>query len=318
MDRSILVMWNSNAGSTDQAQALLEQLKGDARVKIHSPEGDQEAINYVKEAATEFDAVIAAGGDGTVNTTVNGLAASKAESPIMGVLPLGTANDLSFTLSTPPQLERWLALMLDQSIQQDKNFVRPCDIIQTKTKDGVSYFANVATGGNSDRVTEQMTNEIKQQWGALAYLRGALDVLQDLKGFELVVQFDEEEAFDCTAWNVIVANGRACGGHLLVAPQASLEDGLIDVMIIRDGTSIDLASLTAQLFLSDYLLSEQVIYRQVKQFKVSSDPPLRFSADGNLLPESSVSFEIQASRIRVLVGPEYVRKPPKTTRSSAV
>jgi len=132
-------------------------------------------------------------------------------------------------------------------------------------------------------------------------------VLTDLTSFQATISFDGEPSFDLAVWNVIIANGRTNAGRLVLAPQASLEDGLMDVVLIRDGTVLDLASLASQFVLSDYLQSEQVVFRQVKTLSIVSDPPIRFSVDGEPVEDPPREFRVLPQALSVIVGDDYQR-----------
>ena len=250
-----------------------------------------------------FDCIVAAGGDGTINSVANGIAAS-GEVATMGVLPMGTANDLAFTLGLPIDLQQaaeWL--YVGES--------RPFDLIEVETPTEKRCLANMATGGNSNRVTESLTDEIKQVWGPLAYLRGAVGILADLGSFEVTLRIDEQEQFTARIWNMLVANGRTNAGRLPVAPNALPDDGLLDLILIRDGNLIDLAAIATEFAIlpTNYLDSDQVIYRQAKQITLESDPPMKFSIDGEMLETPPIAFRVKPGAINMIYGPEYDGDP---------
>jgi diacylglycerol kinase (ATP) len=259
-----------------------------------------EAAQAARQAAEDdFELVIAAGGDGAVSAVANGLAAATKRTTL-GVLPLGTANDFAFSLSIPDELELAYSLLTNGQ-------VRPLDLVEMEVGGQRRYYINVAAGGNSDRVTASLSEEMKKAWGSWVYLRGALGVLADLTSYQATVAFDDEPSLELALWNVIVANGRTNAGRLVLAPHASLEDGLMDVVLIRDGTVLDLASLASQFVLSDYLQSEQVVFRQVRSLSIRANPPIRFSVDGEALADPPEMFRVKPQMLRVIVGDEYQR-----------
>ena len=182
-------------------------------------------------------------------------------------------------------------------------------MVEVRTENQQRCFANAAAGGNSDRVTEALTDELKQTWGPLCYLRGAIGVLADLESYEVALTFDDEEPFTIKLWNIIIANGRTNAGHLQVAPRASIEDGLLDVVLIRDGMIVDRATLTMQFALSDYLESDQIVYRQVRALEMRSQPPMRISIGGEPIDEQPVVFRAKHRALRMVVGPGYSTEP---------
>ena len=221
------------------------------------------------------------------------------------MLPLGTANDWCSSLCIPDDLAKALEL-LDSGFSGSVE-VKSLDVIEVKTADENRYFANIATGGNSHRVTESITTQMKQTWGALCYLRGTIDILNDLATFQTSISFDGEPAEQFDVWNIIVANGRTSGGRLEVAPNARLDDGLLDIIIIREGTLLDLAGMTFDLLTKRraYIESDQVVYRQAKSIAIDSSPPLLFSIDGDLVGQQPLLFRACPHSIRVVVGSNF-------------
>ena len=119
------------------------------------------------------------------------------------------------------------------------------DIVHGATAGDQLFYANMATGGNTGRFTKSLTDEMKQFWGPLVYVRGVVDVLAELVRYDIKVCFDDRQPEQFSALNVFVANGRTSGTGLQVAPDASLEDGLLDVVIVLDCEPIEIAGLAA-------------------------------------------------------------------------
>jgi diacylglycerol kinase (ATP) len=293
------VLYNPAAGS---ASSMSEQLAGNcgfALLQSHSP-GDVDAL--VARACDEgYGLLVAAGGDGTVNRVVHGLMLHKA-CPTLAILPLGTGNDLARTLAIPVD-DPSKAI---QTIQRGQ--ARSIDLIQVQMeRRDPQWCVNVAAGGFTGQMNEAMTDELKQTWGPLAYLRGAVKALPDLKGYRTTVSYEGGRvAQDVCALNIIVANGRTAGGGTLVAPGANPEDGLLDVVIVRNGTMPELAGVAARLLAAgDYRNSDLVTHRRAAEVAVRSTPGMWFSVDGELIGNEPVIFRVVPRALRVIVGAEY-------------
>lgn len=294
-----VVIWNANAGSVEQANLLRAQLTARHDTQVYESSTPEEAQQIVTDACQSGEVlIVAAGGDGTINTVVN--AVPKYEPHVrLAVLPVGTANDWSWSLGMPDDLSQVMKVL-------DQGETRLLDLAEMITENGSHCFANVATGGNSQRVTDLLTDEMKQRWGALCYLRGAVEVVGDLQTFSARVEFPEGTIEEHSVWNMIVANGRTSAGRLQVAPRADMEDGLLEVIIIRDGDLIDFAQLAAGFALSgDYTELEQVKIRRVKEFKLHGSTNLQFSLDGNFIEHTPQGFRALPGALSVIVGPEY-------------
>ncbi len=288
----VTVIWNSGSGRAAETNELRRQL------------GEQSArwidLRQIKDLASELscktneaaDVVIAAGGDGTVNAVVNALMHIDVQKrPSMAIIPLGTANDFAGTLGVPKEIAAATGILAVDAI--------PIDIVRIRGENMERYYANIAAGGNCVRVSEAMTDEVKSRWGVLSYIRGAVDVLPDMTTYCIDVRCDEEVFDQLDSWAVLVANGRTNAGGIEVAPRASTTDGLIDVVIIRDGTVADMVEIVANNLLGDFLESEQVIFRQARSLQLKSNPPMRFTLDGEVVDEEPVQFDVIPGAIRV-------------------
>ncbi len=292
-----LLITNKKAGNADSIAVVRQRLN--QFVELSECELCAET-----DLAAEVDAavrkgcgiVIAAGGDGTVNAVVNALMSIPAANrPELAILPFGTANDFAGSLAIPIEPELAVALLFEQ---RKTNM----DVIRAAASNYQRYYANVAAGGNSVRVSEQMTDEIKQAWGSFSYIRGAVDVLTDMQTYQISLQADDE-SFQLTAWAILIANGRTNAGGIPVAPVASPSDGWLDLIIIRDGTVMDMAEIISKTLLTSFLESEQVIFRQAKHVALTSEPAMRFALDGEAIKEQPVDFDLVPGAITVYVGP---------------
>jgi diacylglycerol kinase (ATP) len=293
-----LVIVNPNAGSSDLLKAA-EQSLTDAGFVVRATDGRGDALRAARGAAEAgFETVVAAGGDGTVSEVVDGLVASGARARL-GVLPLGTGNDLARALGIPLELDAAIATLLE-----DRE--RTIDLVEVRVDElPPTLAANVAAGGFSGRVDEEMTSEAKERWGTLAYVFGAMKALPDLTGYRTTIAWDDGDAEQIDALAILVANGRSVAGGRVVAPLASLEDGLLDVIVLRRGSLLDLAGVAAHLALGTFLESDAVDMRRARAVRVESTPPMRFNVDGELLPEGPVTFRVLPSALRVVTGRDY-------------
>ncbi len=171
------------------------------------------------------------------------------------------------------------------------------------------YGINVAAGGFSGQVDEVLTDELKETWGPLAYLIGAVSVFPDLVGYETTIAWEDSPFERVEALNVIVANGRTVAGGFRVAPTANPEDGLLDVVVVRYGSVVDLVGVAARLLAGNYLNSEQVLHRRARRVRITSRPGMWFNIDGELLTKEPITFTVQPQALRVVVGPAYTPSP---------
>jgi len=291
-----LVFWNPGSGRADEIDPLREVLPPEHSNWVALSK-KRDLAGEIRQAVSQgCQTVVAAGGDGTVNAIVNALMAiDESNRPALAILPLGTANDFAGTLAIPDDILQAAELIRSADPV-------PVDVVHVGGQGFGRYFANVAAGGNGVRVSEALTDEIKARWGAFAYIRGAVEVLPDMTSFRISARCDQEEFVDLDCWAVLVANGKTNAGRIKVAPKASTTDGLIDVIIIRDGDIGDMVQIVADNLLGDFLECERVIFRQVKSLSLHSEPPMRFTIDGEVVNEEPVQFDVVPSAIRMHVG----------------
>lgn len=292
------VLWNGRSGSAKANAALLHELQTEPNITVRFPDSAGDTERLAREACESgVDIVVAAGGDGTVNSTVQGIMHA-GRSAVLGVLPLGTGNDFSRSLGMPQNPFRAF-----ESIRT--GLTRRVDVVRADADENSRYYINMATGGNTGRFMEHLTSDMKRFWGPLIYLRGVVDVLTDLVAFNTTIRFDDGRAESFEALNVFVANGRTSGAGLQVAPDANLEDGRLDVIVVCDCEPLEIAGLAADFALHDYRVNEHVVYRRAKSLTVSSEPAMRFTVDGELMTDRPVRFTVCPAAIDVVIGPTY-------------
>lgn len=306
-----LLVWNGGSGQAAVHAEWIRRVGQDRGVRVVDLSDDCYLTKVIATACgAGCKTVIAAGGDGTVNAVVNSIMPLEPERrPSLAILPLGTANDFAGTLQIPDDVEQAYALL-----QTDQ--LLPVDVAKIHARDFVHYYANIAAGGNSVRASDMITDDVKSRWGAFAYLRGGLPVLADLETFRVTAVCDAEEFADIDCWAVLVANGRTNAGRIVVAPYASTIDGLLDVIIIRGGTVLDIVDILAQGLLGNYLECDQVIHRHVRRLKLNSVPGMRFTIDGEVIEEEPVEFEAMPGAISMYVGEAFWQEFQQTKMAS--
>lgn len=253
--------------------------------------GPGDVTRLAREAAHDHAIIVAAGGDGTVSEVVNGLLPVEEESrPAVGVLPLGTGNDLAHGLGIPSRPDRALEILA-------RGRTRPMDVVRLRRgRDGegpveVRAFANAAILGFCGRISDRLPPARRRRWGRFSYLRAALDELADAVAHEVKIRIDGEAIAE-RASMVIVANGRFAGGRLPLAPRASPHDGRLDLVILPPLTPWRFASLLPRVLAGRQLAHPAVIHRTGRSVSVEADPPMWMNVDGETLPPAPLSLEV--------------------------
>lgn len=207
------IILNPKAGTAAQQSTLLPKLEQHSDVTWHVTQRPRQATRLASEAlAAGSELVVAAGGDGTVNEVVNGLATDFRRARL-GIIPLGTGNDLARTLAIPAEpLEAFELLTTGTE--------RAIDVIRVETAGIVTYGVNMAIGGFTGQMNETLTDDLKRTWGPLSYLLGAAQALPDLTNYATVLTWDDDTTECLNALNIAVANGRTAASHACTSPHA--------------------------------------------------------------------------------------------------
>jgi diacylglycerol kinase (ATP) len=294
----ICILFNPRAGSADQVEELLKAISDRPEILLRETTGPGSGRDLAASAVEEgFDAVVAAGGDGTVHEVLNGMMTSKNGS-IFGVIPLGTGNDLARTLAMPTDPRDAVEAL--RSLR-----VASIDVIRAEFGGKVIFGANAASGGFATQVNEALSEDLKQSWGPLAYLIGAATVLPDLQDHQTAIVCEDGVPETMELLNVIVANGRTVAGGKPVAPRANPEDGWLDLILVRRGTVAEMAEVAARLLAGGFLDSPLVAHRRVRHVAIRAWPEMWFNIDGELAAREPIEFRVVPHALRVVVGPEY-------------
>lgn len=289
-----LVICNPAAGGKGDRKAIVKTLRDRLGAVVRMTKRKGDAARFARSAITKgFDYIIAAGGDGTLNEVINGVAA-KAGKIQVGLLPLGTGNDFARTLELPSSIDDNIAILLSQQ-------TTAIDLVRIKS-DRVRYLVNVSAGGFSGLVNEKLTPEVKDTWGPLAYVRSAAAALPEMHAYRANIVIDGAERLSIDLHNVIIANGRFVAGGLPVAPEADPRDGLFDVILIRKCSKPEMVFLAAQMLLGKHLASDAIIWRRAAKISIRSRPKMWFNADGELISNEPAIFQIMPRALHFVVG----------------
>lgn len=289
----ISVILNPTAGSIRDLDNLVKQIGQIPGAEVRTTTKPGSAARFARTAIRKgYDMIVAAGGDGTLNEVINGIGEKLGEARV-GLIPLGTGNDFARTIGMPTDLDAAIDV-----IRTGKT--RAVDLVRV-TSDEVRYFVNVSAGGFSGLVDEKITPKMKKTWGPLAYLRSAAAALPDLRAYRTTLAFDNAESLQLDLYNVVVANGRFVAGGRLIAPEASIDDGLLDIILIQQRSTPELALLAAQVALGTHLSSNAIVFRRAAKLTVNSKPGMWFNVDGELVGNEPARFEILPRALRFVV-----------------
>ena len=263
--------------------ARIAKLTDGASLKSTSRSGEAESL--ARAAAKEgYDIVVAAGGDGTINEVVNGLAGTDAA---LGLLPLGTMNVFATELGLPASnLSRCWEIIQDEH-------VRRIDLPSANGK----HFVQLAGVGFDAQVVQETSRAFKRSFGPLSYLVSAAQIAARRPPR---LRIESENAVTEEGSFVLVGNGRLYGGPFPFFKQAVIDDGLLDVLVFKRLNYIEIVRYMQNVIFSSQITSPKVEYFHTKSLRVSSEGAVPIEIDGELIGNCPVEFKIPRRALRVL------------------
>jgi len=289
------VILNPRAGGAASLAEIREALGRLSGAEVRETEGEGHATELARQAAEDgFELVVAAGGDGTLNEVLNGLAVDLS-AVRLGVVPLGTGNDFVRSIGVPAELDEAVEVLC-------RGRTRRIDVARASAGAATRYFLNMSAGGFSNEIDELMDPEVKRRWGPLAYVRSAAMAIPELTAHHARIVLDGEEELEVDLYAMVVANARYVASGIPAAPSARLDDGALDVLVFRETTAAQLAGLLPRALLGRHEESEHVVWRRAQRVEVEADPPLPFNADGEPIGDSPATFEILPRALEIVCG----------------
>lgn len=257
------------------------------------------AIELARAAAADgYNMVISVGGDGTINEIVNGLyAAGNIQDAMLGIVSTGTGGDYIRTIGIPRRYEEACRCFLEP-----KNLTVDLGVVEyaSNGQRAERLFVNFAGMGFDAEIVRRTTQQFKALGSLPSYLAGLLVTLLAYrnKDISLTVDGETENRRVCT---VVMNNGRYGGGGMLTAPDASINDGYFDVMIVGDLSKPDLLRSLPRIYKGTHLTHPKVTMKKAKEIEIRSAQPMQLQADGELLGQVPARFRILPSVLKVIV-----------------
>lgn len=256
-------------------------------LETHS--ADHLAAEAEAAAANPADALGVVGGDGTIHTVVNGLLRSPSETrPPLGVIPCGRGNDFARTIGVADLDAACTALLAGKR--------RRVDLGRT----GAGVFLGVAGAGFDSQVARRAQQGTAFLSGAAAYIYSVVRTLAAFEPVEASVTY-EGGNYQGPIMFAAVGNTGLYGGGMRIAPLASIQDGLLDLCLVKQVSRTTLLRMLPRVFHGGHLEHPQVFYTKTKWVGIESSQPMEVFADGEFLQRVPVRIEVLPASLDVLV-----------------
>ncbi|MHC5373811.1 diacylglycerol kinase [Enterococcus sp. LJL120] len=287
--RKARVIYNPTSGKEVLKRNLadilqsLEEAGYEASAYATTPEPNSAKNEARRAGELGFEVVVAAGGDGTINEVVNGLA-PLATRPKILVIPAGTTNDYARALRIPRGDIKGAAEIIkrNQTVKMDIG------------KAAETYFINIAAGGYLTELTYEVPSELKSIFGYLAYLVKGAEMLPRVKPVQMHIEYDDG-VYDGQASMFFIGLTNSVGGFEQIVPDAKLDDGKFSLIIVKTANIFEIVHLIALMMNGGKHVNDpRIIYQKTNTLYVETeelDKPLMINLDGEYGGDAPMRFE---------------------------
>jgi len=286
----VLINQGSRQGDADLLPAL--DLLRDAGLEvIEVSSGDPRRLQQaIAEHRDQVDRVVVGGGDGTLNAVADALIESRLP---LGVLPLGTANDLARTLALPSDLRAAAAVIAEGRTRQ----------IDLGCINGKHFF-NVASLGLSTEVARELTRETKRRWGVLGYPLALWRAARKQRSFRADIRCDQERR-RLHSIQICIGNGRHFGGGMTVAADARIDDGMLDLVSLAPRSLWQLILSVPGLRRGRHH-DQRVRHWRGTEIEIRTRRPMPVNTDGEVTTQTPATIVVVPEAIAVYVPQTFV------------
>lgn len=258
--------------------------------KFNTRQKDDAMLETIRSCNENWDLIVACGGDGTVNEVAKGIAKSERKIPV-AILSSGTVNDFANHMELPKNIDDFF-----QMIKNEKTI----DVDLGKVND--EYFVNVAASGLLTNVGYQVQPEAKAIFGRMAYYVEGLKEIPKQAFDPIRVSFESEEyTKEEDILLFLISNSASIGGFKRLAPDASVSDGYLDVVIIKKSEVQDLAHIFINIFRGEHVNHPNVAYFKSKKIKIETKEDVTIDIDGEYGGKLPATFEVNHKGFRIFV-----------------
>lgn len=275
---------------------ILQRLeRGGIETSCHATVGEGDASLAAADAIKRgFDLIIAAGGDGTLYEVINGMAEHE-NIPPLGILPLGTTNDFARAVGIPRNWEYACDLITQQ-------YTRTIDLGRANQK----YFINIAGGGSLTELTYEVPSRLKTMIGQLAYYMKGMEKISRLRPTEMIIQAVGQEEIHEQVLLFLICNSNSVAGFERLAPDADLEDGLFDVIVLKKCNLGEFIRIATMALRGEHLSDPHLLHFRTSKMRVTTPDYVQLNLDGEYGGTLPCTFTVLPSHIRIFVDEQGV------------
>ena len=250
------------------------------------------ALNEARRAAEAgFELLVAAGGDGTINEVVNGIAPLEKR-PMLAIIPAGTTNDYARALRIPREdpLEAAKVILKGKAAQMDVGQAND------------TYFINIAAGGSLSELTYSVPSKLKSMYGYLAYVVKGAEMLTRVAPMNLRVEYDNG-VFEGRSSMFFLALTNSVGGFEQIVPDAQLDDGKFTLLVVKTTKFAEILQLISEVLTGKHVDNPNLLYVRSENVTIKpldENAKVMINLDGEYGGDAPVVFKDHKAHIAMV------------------
>lgn len=247
---------------------LIKLEKAGFETSAYATEKIGDATTEAKRCLTQdYDVLIAAGGDGTLNEVINGIA-EHPNRPKIGIIPMGTVNDFGRALHLPNDIMSAIDVIIEGHSTR-------VDIGKMNSR----YFINLAAGGQLTQVSYETPSRLKSIVGPFAYYIKGFEMLPQMKAVDIRIEYDDE-VFQGEVLLFLLGLTNSMAGFEKLVPDAKLDDGYFTLIIVEKANLAELGHIMTLASRGEHIKHPKVHYKKAKSINISSFIDMQLNVDG--------------------------------------
>jgi diacylglycerol kinase (ATP) len=278
-------------------KSILPALRKQHTVTVFETRYAGHATELARDAASEFESILSAGGDGTLNQVLNGVLTSPGKMlPTLGLIPLGSGNDFAGAIGASAGAQQLLQLLNQGGKPTDVGFIICKDFNGNEKQ---HYFINVCSAGMGPATIKQMEKAPAWMGANLRYLTSII------KTFFTHTPEPVEIKTQTWTWRgavrvLAIANGKSFGNRIYLAPEAKQDDGLFNLFVAGDVPLLKFLLYLQRLKQGSKINDSQIQYELSNKIEITSEQPVAIEAEGELVGFLPASVEMKPKAISFL------------------
>jgi len=275
----VKVIINSRSGrgrGREQTDLISSLSRRYSQLEVFPTERPRHATELAAAAADEgYDLVVAAGGDGTVHEVVNGLMRGDQATLPLGIIPIGSGNDLAFGLGIPEEVEEAVERIF-------KGTPQPLDLARVTNEYGKTEVFDNNFGIGFDAIVVMRTETITRLHGFPMYMAAVLQTILFYYNIPYLEATFDGQLVNQRSLFLYMGLGQRGGGGFLLTPDARWDDGLIDTMLVNPIGRLTMLGMLTSAMKGTHVTSPHVTFRQCREITVKSSTPMPIQVDGEI------------------------------------